>query len=90
LYEQMVLHHVDALATVPQVLAGGDVLPVQRVREHVSRLSAESVLLNAYGPTENTTFSTTLTLTRSSTVEAAVSIGRPIGNSTAYVLDPAL
>ncbi|MFP2902325.1 amino acid adenylation domain-containing protein, partial [Corallococcus sp. 4LFB] len=44
-------------------------------------------LVNGYGPTENTTFSTTYTLTRDSSPTASVPIGKPIGNSTAYVLD---
>ncbi|MFP2934987.1 AMP-binding protein, partial [Pyxidicoccus sp. 3LG] len=59
LYEQMVAHQPQALAGVRQVLAGGDVLPVQRVREHLARLPEGSVLINGYGPTENTTFSAT-------------------------------
>ncbi|MGE6757265.1 amino acid adenylation domain-containing protein, partial [Corallococcus interemptor] len=87
LYEQMVLHQVEALAGVSQVLAGGDVLPVQRVREHLKHLPQGAVLVNGYGPTENTTFSTTYTLTRDTALTSSVPIGKPIGNSTAYVLD---
>ncbi|RKH43053.1 non-ribosomal peptide synthetase, partial [Corallococcus sicarius] len=90
LFEQMVLNHPDALATVPQVLAGGDVLPVQRVREHLARVPSDAVLINGYGPTENTTFSTTHTLRPADAPGASVPIGRPIANSTAYVLDAAL
>ncbi|RKI51412.1 amino acid adenylation domain-containing protein, partial [Corallococcus sp. AB049A] len=87
LYEQMALHQVESLAGVSQVLAGGDVLPVQRVREHLKHLPAGAVLVNGYGPTENTTFSTTYTLTRDTALTSSVPIGKPIGNSTAYVLD---
>ncbi|MBZ4371690.1 non-ribosomal peptide synthetase, partial [Corallococcus sp. AS-1-6] len=87
LYEQMALHQVEALAGVSQVLAGGDVLPAQRVREHLKHLPEGAVLVNGYGPTENTTFSTTHTLTRDTSLTASVPIGKPIGNSTAYVLD---
>ncbi|WP_370451132.1 amino acid adenylation domain-containing protein [Corallococcus sp. CA049B] len=87
LYEQMALHQVDALSGVAQVLAGGDVLPAQRVREHLKRLPQGAVLVNGYGPTENTTFSTTHTLTRDTSPTSSVPIGKPIGNSTAYVLD---
>ncbi|MFP2934962.1 AMP-binding protein, partial [Pyxidicoccus sp. 3LG] len=39
LFEQMALHQPQALASVRQVLAGGDALPAQRVREHLSRLA---------------------------------------------------
>ncbi|NBD14558.1 non-ribosomal peptide synthetase, partial [Corallococcus silvisoli] len=87
LYEQMALHQGEALAGVRQVLAGGDVLPAQRVREHLKRLPEGAVLVNGYGPTENTTFSTTHTLTKESVVGKSVPIGKPLGNSTAYVVD---
>ncbi|NNC07214.1 amino acid adenylation domain-containing protein, partial [Corallococcus exiguus] len=87
LFEQMVLHEGVSLAGVRQVLAGGDVLPVPRVREHLSRMAPDAVLVNGYGPTENTTFSTTHTLRAGDTVERSVPIGRPLTNSTAWVLD---
>ncbi|RKI64410.1 amino acid adenylation domain-containing protein [Corallococcus sp. AB049A] len=87
LFEQMVLHEGATLAGVRQVLAGGDVLPVPRVREHLSRMAPDAVLVNGYGPTENTTFSTTHTLRAGDTVERSVPIGRPLANSSAWVLD---
>ncbi|RKG69792.1 non-ribosomal peptide synthetase, partial [Corallococcus exercitus] len=87
LFEQMALHQGEALAGVRQVLAGGDVLPAARVREHLSRIPEGTTFINGYGPTENTTFSATLTLRRDSVVDGAVPIGRPLSNSTAYVLD---
>ncbi|MFB1482715.1 non-ribosomal peptide synthase/polyketide synthase [Corallococcus sp. RDP092CA] len=90
LFDQMVLHQGDALARVRQVLAGGDVLPVERVREHLKRLPPGAVLVNGYGPTENTTFSATHTLRAGDAVGRSVPIGRPVGNSTAWVLDAAL
>ncbi|NNB89170.1 non-ribosomal peptide synthase/polyketide synthase, partial [Corallococcus exiguus] len=90
LFEQMVLHQGDALARVRQVLAGGDVLPVERVREHLKRLPPGAVLVNGYGPTENTTFSATHTLRAGDPVGRSVPIGRPLSNSTAWVLDATL
>ncbi|MBZ4419892.1 non-ribosomal peptide synthase/polyketide synthase [Myxococcus sp. RHSTA-1-4] len=88
LFEQVQAHQPSALSRVKQVLAGGDVLPPARVRE---RLAAGGVLINGYGPTENTTFSTTH---RMDTPDAggtrSVPIGRPIVNTTAYVLDAAM
>ncbi|WP_223765901.1 non-ribosomal peptide synthetase, partial [Corallococcus sp. AS-1-6] len=90
LFEQMVLHQGEALARVKQVLAGGDVLPVERVREHLKRMPPGAVLVNGYGPTENTTFSATHTLRAGDTVGRSVPIGRPVSNSTVWVLDAAL
>ncbi|WP_370469510.1 non-ribosomal peptide synthase/polyketide synthase, partial [Corallococcus caeni] len=87
LFEQMALHQGEALAEVRQVLTGGDVMPWSRLRDHLPRLADGTTLIHAYGPTENTTFSTTLTLYRDTRVEGPVSIGRPIPNATAYVFD---
>ncbi|AEI67139.1 non-ribosomal peptide synthase/polyketide synthase [Corallococcus macrosporus] len=87
LFEQMQARQPQALAKVRQVLAGGDALPVARVKE---RLSAGGVLINGYGPTENTTFSSTYRMESPEEVGASVSIGRPVSNTTAYVLDGAM
>ncbi len=84
LFEQMMSTQPEALAHVRQLLAGGDVLSPARVRE---RLAAGALLVNGYGPTENTTFSTCHRMTRPEQVGASVSIGQPIANSQAYVLD---
>jgi surfactin family lipopeptide synthetase B/lichenysin synthetase B len=43
-------------------------------------------VINGYGPTENTTFSTTYRIERD--FSDNIPIGRPIANSTAYILDP--
>ncbi|AEI67145.1 non-ribosomal peptide synthetase [Corallococcus macrosporus] len=87
LFEQMQARQPQALAKVRQVLAGGDALPVARVKE---RLEAGGVLINGYGPTENTTFSSTYRMESPEEVGASVSIGRPVSNTTAYVLDDAM
>ncbi|NOJ91095.1 amino acid adenylation domain-containing protein, partial [Myxococcus xanthus] len=84
LFEQMQARQPKALASVRQLLAGGDALPVLRVKE---RLAAGGVLINGYGPTENTTFSSTYRMERPEEVGASVSIGRPVKNTVAYVLD---
>ncbi|MFP2933044.1 amino acid adenylation domain-containing protein, partial [Pyxidicoccus sp. 3LG] len=90
LFEQVALHQPQALASVRQVLAGGDALPAQRVREHLSRLAPGAVLVNGYGPTENTTFTACHRLEAGATFGASVPIGRPISNTRVYVLDAGL
>ncbi|RKG95356.1 non-ribosomal peptide synthetase, partial [Corallococcus carmarthensis] len=87
LFEQMALHQGETLADVRQILSGGDVLPADRVREHLARIPEGASFHNAYGPTENTTFSTTFAMRHGTRVDGAIPIGRPISNSTAYVLD---
>ncbi|MCY1033947.1 non-ribosomal peptide synthase/polyketide synthase [Corallococcus sp. BB11-1] len=84
LFEQLAATEPEALARVRQVLAGGDVLNPVRVREHVARAGR---LVNGYGPTEGTTFTTCHVMTDADAVETPVSIGRPIANTRVYVLD---
>ncbi|HLM47249.1 MAG TPA: amino acid adenylation domain-containing protein, partial [Myxococcaceae bacterium] len=85
LFEQMVLHQSEALARVAQVLAGGDVLPVVRVRELLAR--GAPLVVNGYGPTENTTFTCCHPVTSASSLGSSVPVGRPISNTQVYVLD---
>src|SRR5476651_1816421 len=66
------------------LIVGGDVLD-PAVIARVLQEGAPQHLLNGYGPTEATTFSTTFEIT--SVGEGSIPIGRPIGNSRAYVLD---
>ncbi|WP_254623733.1 non-ribosomal peptide synthase/polyketide synthase [Myxococcus sp. CA033] len=87
LFEQIAIHQPEALASVRQVLAGGDVLPVRRVREHLSRMAPDAVLVNGYGPTENTTFTACHRMEAGDVIGASVPIGRPISNTRVYVLD---
>ncbi|MDO0911789.1 amino acid adenylation domain-containing protein [Streptomyces sp. DT2A-34] len=74
----------EALGTVREVWAGGDVLApeaVRRVREHCPGTR----VVNGYGPTETTVFATAHRVTRD--VGASVPVGRPLDNTRAYVLD---
>lgn len=64
-----------------RVLCGGEPLP----RTLADRLLATGVALwNMYGPTETTVWST---VSRVSHGEGPVTVGKPIANTTAYVLD---
>ncbi|MFD0165916.1 amino acid adenylation domain-containing protein [Streptomyces decoyicus] len=67
-----------------QVLVGGEAVSAQHLAEAMDACP-DSVFINGYGPTENTTFSVTHRVARRYT--GRVPIGRPIANSTAWVLD---
>ncbi|RJS17729.1 hypothetical protein DRW03_27485 [Corallococcus sp. H22C18031201] len=84
LFAQMVTHQPEPLGRVRQVLAGGDVLAPGKVREHLSRAGR---LVNGYGPTEGTTFTSCAVLTHPDTVGPSVSIGRPLANTQVFILD---
>ncbi|MBO4207828.1 non-ribosomal peptide synthetase, partial [Micromonospora echinofusca] len=88
LFHRAVENGLDHLRGLRYLLAGGDVLSVPHVNRAVAALP-DTVLVNGYGPTENTTFSTCHRVTGEVTGDT-VPIGRAIRGSTAYVLDDRL
>jgi amino acid adenylation domain-containing protein len=68
------------------LLAGGDVVSERHVREVYAR-DPHVVVINGYGPTENTTFSCCYTVPRDIAAAGSLPIGRPITGTDAYVLD---
>ncbi|MFD7659480.1 amino acid adenylation domain-containing protein, partial [Actinosynnema sp. NPDC059797] len=76
----------DLLADVEQLLAGGDVLAPDAVRAALRARGGKPVV-NGYGPTENTTFTSCHVMTSADGVGATVPIGAPVPSSTVYVLD---
>jgi len=67
-----------------KIFVGGDVLPVSAANYFIS-VYPETQLVNVYGPTENTTFTTTYDVKQQFT--DAIPIGKPISNTTVYVFD---
>ena len=86
LFHQLAETDIDALAAVPVVLAGGDVLNPDTVRDVLAARRGRP-LVNGYGPTENTTFTACHVMTDPGQVAATVPIGRPIQHTTVHVLD---
>jgi len=79
---QLVDYDLDLFKPLKVLLAGGDVLSpahIHKLQEHHPGLS----IINGYGPTENTTFSTTFTI---SGIYSKIPIGSPISNSQVYIL----
>ncbi|WP_224274617.1 non-ribosomal peptide synthetase [Streptomyces sp. LS1784] len=83
LFNQLVDQDPTALAGC-HVLVGGEALSPAHVARAVEACPS-STFSNAYGPTENTTFSVAQRITE--TGQGRIPIGRPIANSTAWVLD---
>ncbi|WP_261378382.1 non-ribosomal peptide synthetase [Paenibacillus agilis] len=69
---------------IKQLFVGGELMSPKHMLR-VAQESAPIVLANIYGPTENTTFSTWYEL--ESSIEGPIPIGKPIANSTAYVVN---
>jgi amino acid adenylation domain-containing protein len=89
LFNLMVDQRLSDLAPVKQLLAGGDKLSARHVRRALDGLPRCQVI-NGYGPTENTTFTCCHVMKPGDHVPDSVPIGRPISNTTAYVLDEQL
>jgi amino acid adenylation domain-containing protein len=86
LFHQLAETDIFAIADVPLVLAGGDVLNPDTVRAVLAARRGQP-LVNGYGPTENTTFTACHVMTDPSQVGPTVPIGRPIQHTTVHVLD---
>ncbi|HEU4560010.1 MAG TPA: amino acid adenylation domain-containing protein, partial [Longimicrobium sp.] len=86
LFHLVVEERIQILRGVRQLLAGGDVLSVPHVRRVLQELP-ETVLINGYGPTENTTFTCCHRITEVPRDGASIPVGWPIANTYVRVLD---
>jgi amino acid adenylation domain-containing protein/non-ribosomal peptide synthase protein (TIGR01720 family) len=85
LFHQMVEKRLESFRHVRQLLAGGDVLSVPHVQKALQALPG-CRLINGYGPTENTTFTCSFPIDTAE-LNSSVPIGKPIANTTVYLLD---
>ncbi|MCP4151401.1 MAG: AMP-binding protein, partial [bacterium] len=77
---------IELFAGLEYLLVGGDALSPAHINR-VKRAYPSLKLINGYGPTENTTFSTTHLITNSGNKNERIPIGTPIANSSAYIVD---
>lgn len=76
----------DALKPLKTLLAGGDVLST-RVINNLLDAIPELTVIACYGPTENTTFTTTHTMNDKKRPGQSVPIGKVINGSGVHILD---
>ncbi|MER7753329.1 amino acid adenylation domain-containing protein [Kitasatospora sp. NPDC097643] len=84
LFNQLVDEDVTLFAGLRTLIVGGDVLSCRHVNL-VREACPELRVLNGYGPTENTTFTTIFPVEKR--YESAIPIGRPIRGTGVAVLD---
>jgi len=89
LFNQMARSCPSGLKHVRTVLFGGEKVDPECVRQVLSA-SPSLQLLHVYGPTESTTFSTWHPVQSVDEGIGAIPIGKPLSNTTIYVLDPRL
>jgi amino acid adenylation domain-containing protein len=86
LFHRMVEDRVGTLARLKMLFAGGDVIQVGDVRRVVEQ-NQGCRMINGYGPTECTTFSSWYEVKELGANAWTVPIGRPVVNWSCYVLD---
>ncbi len=86
LFHQLAETDPSALAGVGQMLTGGDVVSPAALRTVLAARDGRPIV-NGYGPTENTTFTTYQQFTAPDEIGERVPIGRPVPQTTVHVLD---
>jgi amino acid adenylation domain-containing protein/non-ribosomal peptide synthase protein (TIGR01720 family) len=86
LFNVLVQEAPDCFVGVPQIWAGGDVVPVSAVQRLHERCP-ETLVCNGYGPTETTTFATHYAASNVEKLTGNVPIGSALDNHQVYVLD---
>ena len=90
LFNSVIDQKPEALSEVRQVLIGGEALSLPHVKKALALLP-NTQIINGYGPTESTTFTCCYPIPREfDDNSTSVPIGRPIGNTQVYILDPHL
>lgn len=84
LFNQISTYKPEIFKNIKNLLVGGDKLSPKHIN-NVRRICKDINIINGYGPTENTTFSTCFSIDKD--YEDEIPIGRPISNSTAYIVD---
>ncbi|MCA1481021.1 AMP-binding protein, partial [Bradyrhizobium sp. NBAIM08] len=84
LFNVLVDEHVDRLRGLRHILTGGDVLSVPHVKKALKVLGP-GVLINGYGPTENTTFTCCYPIDDEKAIKGSVPIGKAIHHTRVHV-----
>jgi amino acid adenylation domain-containing protein/non-ribosomal peptide synthase protein (TIGR01720 family) len=86
LFNQVVDAGPAHLSSLRRILTGGETASPPLMARALEALPGLEIV-HCYGPTENTTFTTTHVVTRGEAEAGTIPIGRPIANTSAYVLD---
>ncbi|MCA6221756.1 non-ribosomal peptide synthetase, partial [Photorhabdus antumapuensis] len=86
LFNQLAAELSPVLPQIKFLIVGGDALDPHVIGQ-VLRTSPPQQLLNGYGPSEGTTFTTTYRITTLVPGAARIPIGRPVANTRVYLLD---
>lgn len=80
----------ELFADLNYLVVGGEALLADSVAHVFEQKKHPRALINGYGPTENTTFSTTYEIKNKRQITHPIPIGKPISGTVAYVLNKEL
>lgn len=86
LFNEIVSIDCSVLSKLKYLLIGGEKLTPSKIHQFFKK-NKTTKLINGYGPTESTVFATTFEIPRDCSETKSVPIGKPIANTTVYVLD---
>lgn len=86
LFRQVMDSNAGDFKSVRKLITGGEVMPLALAKAALKNLPRTQVF-NAYGPTECTTFASIYPITSMETISNNVPIGKPIENTTMFILD---
>ncbi|MBS2032792.1 MAG: amino acid adenylation domain-containing protein [Deltaproteobacteria bacterium] len=86
LFNAVVDEEPSTFRGIRRLLIGGEALSLPHVRKALEALP-QLELCNGYGPTETTTFATTHHISPSDVAAGSIPIGRPIRDTSLYVVD---
>ena len=86
LFNVLVDMNVNELKNVRKILFGGEKVSVPHVKKALDMVGPGK-LIHVYGPTESTVFATSYEVNEIPEQVKTIPIGKPIGNTKAYVMD---
>ncbi|MDP3705102.1 MAG: amino acid adenylation domain-containing protein [Legionellaceae bacterium] len=88
LFNQFVVKDASIFRYLSYLILGGEVVSPKHIRQLIACPAGyPKHILSAYGPTENTTFSSTYLIESLNVDMTSIPIGRPISNTFIYVLN---
>jgi amino acid adenylation domain-containing protein len=86
LFNSMVDTNIESLKTLRKISVGGEILSVSHMRKFIKH-NGSGILINGYGPTENTTFSTYHFVDEVLEDTVSIPLGKPISYTQCFILN---
>lgn len=87
LFNSIVTQNPNSFGDLTYLLTGGEKINPLIIKKIIAAARQPKHLLNVYGPTENATISTFYEIPKNWTSNKPLPIGKPIANTTVYILD---